>query len=354
MNRRAIKIGAPAAGVVVIAAVVAGLAVGGDDGGTAAAAGDAATTEIRTADIAERETVSGTLGFGDERAVNAQTQGTVTALADEGSTLSRGDVLYRVDDVPVRLMYGSTPAYRTLQDGVDNGPDVRQLEANLRAMGYDEDKEMTIDREFDSDTTNAVQRWQEDLGISETGRVDLGTIVFQPDGPRRVASHQQAAGASARPGQPVLTTTTTTRSVSVALDARRTELLKVGRSARVKLPSGRRVAGRVTEVAATATAAAQGGSPTIQVTVGLSAAAKVDELDKAPVDVEIASETKKDALVVPVTALLAVQGGGYGLEVVEGEDSTRIVAVDPGTFADGQVEITGEGITSGMTVVTAR
>jgi multidrug efflux system membrane fusion protein len=58
---------------------------------------------------------------------------------------------------------------------------------------------------------------------------------------------------------------------------------------------------------------------------------------------------REDVLTVPVAALLALREGGYGVEVVEGT-STRIVAVDTGLFAGGRVEVTGEGLTEGMTV----
>jgi hypothetical protein len=50
---------------------------------------------------------------------------------------------------------------------------------------------------------------------------------------------------------------------------------------------------------------------------------------------------------VPVIALLARPGGGYGVEVVAG-GRTRLVAVTPGLFADGWVQV--EGVRPGQRV----
>jgi hypothetical protein len=54
-------------------------------------------------------------------------------------------------------------------------------------------------------------------------------------------------------------------------------------------------------------------------------------------------------LTVPVTALLALSGGGYGLEVISG-GTASYVQVDTGLFAGGRVEVTGEGIDEGTVV----
>ena len=66
--------------------------------------------------------------------------------------------------------------------------------------------------------------------------------------------------------------------------------------------------------------------------------------------VGITSDRRPGVLAVPVNALLALAEGGYGVRVVDGGPSGRIVAVTTGLFARGQVEVTGEGLSEGMDV----
>jgi hypothetical protein len=56
-------------------------------------------------------------------------------------------------------------------------------------------------------------------------------------------------------------------------------------------------------------------------------------------------------LAVPVNALVARRGGGYGVELAAGR---RIAPVEAGLFADGYVEISGAGIREGTRVVVPR
>jgi hypothetical protein len=55
---------------------------------------------------------------------------------------------------------------------------------------------------------------------------------------------------------------------------------------------------------------------------------------------------------VPVKALLARDGGGFAVEVVQSGER-RVVPVEAGLSADGLVEIEGD-VREGDTVVTAR
>lgn len=347
------KVAVPAAALVAVAGGASMIAASDGDSSTSASSigADASTTQVSTRTLVDRETLTGSLGFGDQRSVPATRAGTVTQMAAEGSTKQRGQILYRVDNAPTYLMYGAVPVYRALDAGVSDGPDVRQLEANMRALGYDEDTDMTIDSNWDWATTAAVRRWQDARGVSQTGSISTEEIVFLP-GAQRISDQKATLGQRTAAGQVVLTSTATARAVTVNLDARRTDLVKAGGSARVVLPDGKKVDGTVEDIGTTATAAGE-SDPTIEVTVGLPKSAKVTAFDQAPVDVEFAKDTKKNALSVPVDALLALKGGGYGLERVNDDGGTTIVAITPGVYADGFVEVSGTGVEEGMRVVSA-
>ncbi|MGL5810983.1 MAG: peptidoglycan-binding protein [Nocardioides sp.] len=348
-----------ATGLVVAALVAAALigagavaALGSDDADTDTDSSGVktgiATAEKRT--MVDRETFDGALGYADPQIVNNRASGTLTRVAGEGTTVKRGGVLYRVDDTPVTLLYGTVPAYRTLQNGV-SGPDVRQLQRNLTELGYpDGGTEIEIDGAYDWDTEQAVLDWQAALGQDETGRIELGQVVFL-DGAQRMGKARVSTGAVLRPGQPVLDSTSTKRSVTVDLDARRQGLVDGGTQARVTLPGGKEVKATVTEVGAVAQAAQPGEDPTIEITLVLKDSSGVTALDSAPVEVEIASETRRDVLAVPITALLALRDGGYGVEVEESGGDRAVVAVEAGLFSDGYVEIRGGELDEGATVV---
>ena len=77
-----------------------------------------------------------------------------------GQVISQGHVLYRVNDRPVVLLHGSTPAYRTLSAGA-TGPDVAELNADLVALGYATPAQLQpTSASFGSATTTAVEKLQ--------------------------------------------------------------------------------------------------------------------------------------------------------------------------------------------------
>jgi peptidoglycan hydrolase-like protein with peptidoglycan-binding domain len=333
-------------------------AVAGAESGSSPAestAGTNATATVERRDLVQRESVSGALGYADARTVYAQGPGTVTALRKPGSVVRRGEALYWRDGKPVPLMYGGLPMWRRLDASAKGGRDIRQLERNLVELGHDSDDEIEIDNEWDSATTAAVKRWQEEKGLPKTGAIELGQIAFLP-GSRRIGEHKTTAGAMLQPGSEVFETTSTGRVVTVELDADKRSLVSEGDRAIVSLPDGRSVEGTIETVGAVAESetdpmSGEETDPTIPVEIRLAANTNTGALDEAPVDVSLEKERAKNALVVPVSALVALAEGGMAVEVVSADGSTRLVRVEPALFADGSVQITGEGIKKGMRVV---
>lgn len=304
-------------------------------------------------DLVDRQDVEGTLGYAGEKTIGAAAGGTLTRVRREGSTVRRGQSLYSIDaKAAAYVMYGQVPMYRTLQAGVGNGSDVRQLERNLVALGYDPYGAIDVDNRWDAATTAAVIRWQKDRGLTRDGVVEPGDVVFS-DGPLRVGDHKAAVGDAVGAGTPVAVLSSHRRVVIVQLAASRQAQVRRGQRVRVTLPDGSQVAGRVTGVGRVATAGKDGAEATVELRVALlGKRVRRVRLDRAPVTVSIAASTAKDVLCVPVTALVAIGNGRYGVEVVSAGGVRRLVAVTTGAFADGYVEI--DGVAAGTRVVVPR
>jgi peptidoglycan hydrolase-like protein with peptidoglycan-binding domain len=355
MSRRArlaigLSLAAFLAGLVL--ALVLGL--GGDDSGAATTASAGATTTVERRDLVVREDVDGTLGYSDEQTVSAAAAGTVTGLPEAGAVLRPGRVLYRLDGKPIVLLDGEHVAWRRLAEGIDNGSDVRQLERNLVVLGYDHGHAIEVDGRFDVATRAAVERLQRKLGLEPTGALELGQVVFQ-DGVRRVGSVAATLGAPVAAGGEILETTSSRREVTMKLDPDQQSYVHVGEEVQVELPDGRLAEGTVRDVGKVAVAEknADGSDGDPKIEVSISLAGYGSSLDQAPVTVKLATDVRKGVLAVPVTALTAVSGGGYALEVVQADGTTKVVPVETGTFADGYVEVSGTGIRAGLRVVEA-
>lgn len=327
---------------------LSGLGGGGRTGATAGGL-PPATTQVTRQTLRETRDADGVLGYGPAISAVSRRPGTVTWLPDSGAQITRGRALYKVDNDPVVLMYGSTPAYRDLRIGT-TGRDVENLERNLRALGY---TGFTVDDEYTEATADVVLRWQDDRGLPETGVVELGRVVFAP-GRVRVDSLTAESGQPTAPGQKVLGYTGTTKVVTVRLAADDQRMAKRGAKVSVTLPDGTSVSGKVTEVATVIEPGeGQNASPEtkLEALVSLGRQKAAAGLDQAAVDVTFTASRRKDVLTVPVAALVALREGGFGVEVVEG-NASRYVAVETGLFAGGRVEISGDGLAEGTSVGT--
>jgi hypothetical protein len=310
--------------------------------------------------------VNATLGYGGSYEVVNQASGILTQLPPSGKVIAEGQVLYEVSGRPVVLLYGSTPAYRSLSEGTNSGvtgPDVRELNADLVAMGYASSSEIPAGSDvFSSWTTLGVEKLQSALGVSVNGTLTLGEAVFLPSA-SRITSVSATLGASAPPGQAIMSATSTTRVVTVDLDTSQQSEVAVGDHVAITLPDDATTPGVVTSVGKVATESSlsspslggpsSSGSATIAVTVTPTNPAATGTWDQAQVTVDIRTASVQDALVVPVNALLALSGGGYAVEVTGSHGVRQLVAVTPGLFddAEGLVQVSGSGLSAGEHVV---
>ncbi|MEU8823583.1 peptidoglycan-binding protein [Streptomyces sp. NPDC048636] len=437
--------------VLAMALACAGIAVGvpwGQGGGSAPSKAEpkAKTVEVERIDLSDTRSLDGTLGYGTPQTVKGAGEAIVTWLASDGTTVTRGKALYRVDDREVPVFYGTVPLYRRIAGRNTVGRDVQVIVDNLRALGYDigpqplpgqvvgvtapkdgsgpaggkQDQEATpskpasppgtspgpdsgasgegspdprtpasgasgSDRDSPAEGAgakgtgtegtgapvrkaaateqvrvksgdgvltpaleHAIIRWQTNRGVPATGVIEPGDVAVLR-GAVRVDSASAQVGDPA--SEPLLRVTSTDKAVTVPVDASERGSVKRGDPVTVRLPDGTSAAGKVAGVGTDADEKEGGGpgEPKVTITVSFTDPDKVKRLDSAPVQVEFVSETREGVLAVPVTALLALREGGYGLRIAGG----RVVAVETGLIAKGMAEITGDGIAEGTAVVTS-
>jgi peptidoglycan hydrolase-like protein with peptidoglycan-binding domain len=329
------------------------------------AAVQVSTARVLRTDLAARQVVAGTLGYqGMFSVVSELAAGVLTALPAPGDVIRRGRPLFAVSGAPVTLLYGGVPAWRTFAAGMTPGPDVRELQRNLAALGFDPGP---ADGGFGWSTQLAVERWQQALGVTATGAIPLGSVAFLP-GPLRVTATAQALGALVIPGASVVSGTSLTPSVQVPLPVGG-PAVRPGNQVLVTLPDGTTtVPGTVTAVGRVATTPAEGSggagaapggasgggqAAVISVTITVRAAIP-GGLDQAPVQVAITQQRADGVLAVPVTALLAGPDGGYAVRAAGPHG--RLIPVTTGLFDDATalVAVTSSGLTAGLPVEVAQ
>ncbi len=173
------------------------------------------TATVITQDLVDSVEYEADLGRGTAQTLLAGADGTVTSIVAVGDQLDRGTVIATVDAQPVAAMYGTQPFWRDLESG-DDGTDVVQLEANLAALGFDADGDMTVDRDYTSATVEAVEAWEESLGLEATGDVPLGRAVMI--GGPSVVSEASTVGSDARIGQQLVLIEPEATAVDLTID----------------------------------------------------------------------------------------------------------------------------------------
>jgi peptidoglycan hydrolase-like protein with peptidoglycan-binding domain len=351
MSRRVAKVLVPV-GVLLVAAAVT-LAVMQPWSSVAETPDDSkkpVTAEAELTTLTSDLRLNGSLSYGASIALPGR-GGTITRLPTAGDVIGVGQAIYEVDGRPVVAVRGDRPFWRDLGLGVEDGPDVRQLEQALADLGFG--KDMTVDDEFTAVTEANVKAWQKALGVTKDGVVELGDVVAITAASVRIDSVKAQLGDPAG-ASPLTYTSTTLRVVAKLTDAQAREILPAT-PVTVILPDG-------TEVPATVTAVDPGGQPTEKEGETTPATANIEFADPAvaegiglrAVKVVFATSEVKDALVVPVTALVATTDGGYAVDVLRKGGKVERVSVEVGLIADTRVQVTGGDLTAGDAVVVAQ
>ena len=364
-------------GVIVAAALcgaVVTIAVRGTPAPAAPNPPSVGTTPVVVTDLSSTVLTEGTLGYAPSPPVVNRVAGTYTSLLPVASVVVPGQVLYRVDNQPVVVMAGAVPAWRPFALGMADGPDVQELESNLVALG---DARGLLDEpsaHFGAAAAAAVARWQTALGLPATGSIDLGGVIFTPSAVR-IDAVSVSPGQPAAPGDQPYQVTTTARTVSVPLTSNDPSV-GVGQEVSVILPSNVSVPGRVTAVGPPAPSTQSGSSSSGSGSTGSgssgsassgSASSSSTVLTVVPddpsatgtddgesVQVSLTIQSVHHVLAVPISALLALAGGGYGLEVLGPSGRHTLVGVRTGVFAGGDVQVSARGLAPGTRVVIAQ
>lgn len=336
-------------GLAVAGALLAGGATGGrslldrlrDEKAIEAAPDEPTIVQASVRDLTETFSASGTLQFDEPIEVASPMSGTALAVASVGDSLTSGHVLAVVDDRAVVWLDGAVPAWRALENG-DEGVDVLQLETALTALGFNDDESVTVDEEFTSATQDMVEAWQASLGVAETGRVELGAVVFGGDR-TRVASVGFAVGDLVALGDPLAAIGTATRFATLDAAPEHAATLAIGDAVTLELPDRSTLDGSI--------AALTPGAESWTVTVAFGPDVSFPRADVTEVEMEWTHTVASGVVTIPSAALLRLDDGSYTVEVVNEDGSTTRVPVEIGSAVGTRVEVVS-GLADGVSVVT--
>jgi len=269
------------------------------------------------------------------------------------------------------LMFGNTPAWRDMKEGITPGEDVRQLKLNLIALGYGTIETLGKDLHFNPATTAAITKLQADMNIIISGEILLGEVIFT-HGTSLVKSSStlQSVGRQVNAGTElfylipieevqteigsdgsVKTHQKSLQVVEIQVDVGDRSLVNEGSEVEIELPDESLVRGIVREVG-TLAVVPQEGDPFLEVLIAVEGSTEYFEWTGAAVTTNVTKELASGVLASPVNGLLALLSGGYALEIIT-TTGTNLIPVETGIYADGWVEVTGPGLQPGTEIIVA-
>jgi hypothetical protein len=311
------------------------------------------TTTVTQQDLTISSDFEGQLSYGTAAPIKGQGAGIVTALPTPGTVLEPGSVAYRVNDRPVPVIQGDTALFRPVDGSGLHGSDVAMVVTMLQAAGFLYEEEVDDPTKFSTgpDFTEALCDWQESVGLPLTGTLSPGDVLVLP-APRRIASVTAAVGDSVT-GE-LMQLGPVDKSITLQVPPSQMGGIVKDAPATLTLPDGTTTTGTVASIATVIPPTPSDGPTStdpleLTITVVPADQAAFAALDYAPIRVTLVTATKSAVLTVPIAALLALREGGYALQLVSGE----LIPVNVGMLTATLAEVSGSGVTNGLTVVTA-
>jgi peptidoglycan hydrolase-like protein with peptidoglycan-binding domain len=310
-------------------------------------------------------TVGGSVSAGSALVVGRQAErkylvaglagSTIDHQSPAGTKVTTGTALFWSNGFPVIAIEGdatATPVLaRDLSDGVSDGVDVKLFEQALNTLGFNADSTMVVDDQFDSATATAAAAWLASLGITAdpaTLVVPAGSFTVVPAG-LSVGTALVTDGTVLEGDGVVMSLTAPSRQVTTTAPIG-DDTFALGATIDVEFPDESVQPGTVVEVGNVAanTTGTPGDTPTVTITIGVDTIpATVDSFVEIPVTLRVVSANVPDAIVIPVSALLALKEGGYAVQEVtgsnpDGTNQTKLIGVTTGLFTNGFVQVEGD------------
>lgn len=286
------------------------------------------TYTVASGSVGSLQPMTATVTWPTVPLASATGAGTITTLnVHDGDVISSGDVLYTAGLRPVVIASGSVPAFRDLTVDV-TGADVLQLESLLASKGFTTE---TPDNRFTATTAAAVRRWQKSLGVTPTGVVGVGDIIFAEGLPSRVVFDAAIhPGTVLSGGELIASAAASAPTFTLTADATaRTAIPTVGTPVVINGPG-------VSWDAVVGSTSAGDGTLTLTLTApdgGAVCAAPCTALAFTPdsllLDATVELEPEVTGLVVPLSALATAADGSAFVATPDGRRRpVRVIASD--------------------------
>jgi len=268
-----------------------------------------------------------------------------------------------VDAAEALAIENAQKAYDEALESYNNGVDAAQALAIENAQkAYDEALESYNKGVDKAAELQQAEEELEELQLSAKSETFSPTNALASETPIIVGSYITSEGSAVTANSQMYNISSTGVEVVFQIDASDQDMVSIGDSVEVELPSEDRINATISYIDPVVTQSQNGDF--IEVKLDISSSEDIKVYDQAPVDVFVTSEVSQDVLYVPVNALIALAEGGYALEIYNGESEvgafegvsgvdTTYVGVEIGVFTDGFVEVSGN-ISEGMIVVVPR